>query len=75
METDVKLQRGVIWFLVKQGKSGAEILREINAVYGEHALGKSAIYKWIEHYNARWDTTEDEPRSGRPSTSSSGTNV
>lgn len=75
MESDEKVQRGVIWFLVKQGKSGAEILHDLTTVYGTHAFGKTTVYKWVERFKAGWDTTEDEPRSGRPSTSTSTENI
>ncbi len=38
-----KEQRIVIKFLVKSGKTGAEIMRTLNNVYGEITMKKSAI--------------------------------
>ncbi len=55
----------VIKFLVKSGKTGAEIMPMLNNMYGEVTMKKSAIYDWIQHF---WDGREDvndNPGHGR----------
>ncbi|XP_066976074.1 protein GVQW3-like [Macrobrachium rosenbergii] len=38
-------------------------------VYGDNAPKKSTTYKWITRFRSGRDDVEDDPRSGRPSTS------
>ncbi len=45
-----KEQRTVIKFLVKSGKTGAEIMSMLNNVYGEVTMKKSAVYDWIRRF-------------------------
>ncbi len=57
MSQDVfKEQRTVIKFLVKSGKTGAEIIPMLNKVYDELTMKKSAVYDWIQSF---WDGSED----------------
>ncbi len=51
-----KEQQIVIKFLVKLGKTGAEIMPMLNNVYGKVTMNKSADYVWIQHF---WDGRED----------------
>ena len=68
-------KRNVIWFLWKQGKKGATIHREMLDVYGDNCPSSVMIYKWIDRFNDGWDTPEDAPRSGRPTTVSTELNT
>ena len=62
-------QRVIIKFYVKLGKSLSEIKADLEKVYGESALKKSGICKWIGRFREGRDTVKDDPKSGHPSTS------
>jgi hypothetical protein len=64
-------QRIVVKFLWKLGKPKHEILHDLVQVYGEHALKQRTVEKWIQLFRQGRESTEDDPRSGRPSTSTS----
>jgi hypothetical protein len=36
--------------LVKLGKSGSEIREMLVQVYGDNAVKKTAVYKWMAHF-------------------------
>ena len=38
-------------------------------VYGREAVSRKCVYKWFKRFPEGKETTVDEPRSGRPSTS------
>ena len=38
-------------------------------VYGRETLNRKCVYEWFKRFREGKDRTEDEPRSGRPSTS------
>ena len=38
-------------------------------VYGREAVSRKCVYEWFKRFREEKKTTEDEPRSGRPSTS------
>ena len=62
-------QRTDIKFLVRLGKSGNEIGEMIVQVYGDNAIKKIAVYKWMKHFSEGRDSVTDEERSGQPATS------
>jgi len=62
-------QRTNIKFLVKLGKSGNEIREMLVRVYGNNAIKKTAVYKWVKHFSKGRESVTDEERSGRPATS------
>jgi histone-lysine N-methyltransferase SETMAR len=68
-------QREIIFFLWKEGASGMEIYQRLHTVFGENALGKSAVYKWVDRFREGRIETEDDPRSGRPRTSVTTENI
>jgi hypothetical protein len=37
--------------LVKLGKSGREIREMLVQVYGDNAMTKTAVYKWVTHFS------------------------
>jgi transposase len=75
MEIDQQLvQRINIEFLLKLGKSGHEICQMLQQAYGEDALKRSTVFKWVQRYReGRKDPTDK--RSGCPSTSCSDENI
>jgi hypothetical protein len=38
-------------FLVKLGKSGSEIREMLVQVYGDNAMNKTAVYKWMTRFS------------------------
>lgn len=52
-----------------------EITRRLQKVFGEDALQKSAVYKWIDRFKSGWTETYDAPREGRPSSSVTEVNI
>ncbi|KAG5308813.1 SETMR methyltransferase, partial [Acromyrmex insinuator] len=64
MERDILTkQRTNIKFLVKLGKNGQEILQMLDMVYGESAMKRRTMYKWVD------SRVDDDARAGHPSTS------
>jgi hypothetical protein len=43
-------QRTNIKFLVKLGKSGRKILDMLETVYGEFAMKRRSVYKWVDRF-------------------------
>jgi hypothetical protein len=41
-------ERTNIKFLMKLGKSGQEILEMLETVYGESAMKRRTVYKWVD---------------------------
>jgi predicted transposase YdaD len=74
--TELQLeQRTNIKFLVKLGKSGSEIREMLVQVYGDNAMKKIAVYKWVTRFSAGRESVTDEERSGRPATSRTKKNI
>jgi hypothetical protein len=42
--------RGVIRFLFAEGVKPVEIIRRMQAEYGDNCLSRSKIYEWIDHF-------------------------
>jgi len=61
-------QRTNIKFLVKLGKSGNEIREMLVQVYGDNAMKKTAVNKWLKRFSEGRESVIDEERSGRPAT-------
>jgi transposase len=61
--------REVIRFLFAEGVKPVEIIRRMQAQYGDNFLSRSKIYEWIDHFKKGRTSVCDEERSGRPSTS------
>jgi transposase len=67
--------RGVIRFLFAEGVKPVEIIRRMQAQYGDNYLSRSKIYEWIDHFKKRRASVCDEERSGRSSTSRTENNI
>jgi hypothetical protein len=59
--------RAVIRFLFAEGVKPVQIIRRMQAQYGDNCLSRSKIYEWTDHFKK--GRTSDEERSERPSTS------
>jgi len=68
-------QRCAIKFCVKLGETGIETFNKLKQAYGEHALSRSKVFKWFKAFSEGRESIEDEPRSGRLSTSKTDNNV
>jgi len=44
-------------------------------VYGDNALKKTAVYKWVKHFSEGRESVTDEERSGWPATSRTEENI
>ena len=62
-------QRYAIKFCVKLGKSGSETVEMLKKAFGDEVLSQSQVYKWYQAFKNGRQSVEDEPRDGRPSTS------
>jgi len=58
-----------IKFCYKLGKTATETHEILVQVYGTEAVSRKCVYDWFKCFRDGKETTEDEPRSGRPSTS------
>lgn len=61
--------RAVIKFFVISGKLATEIHKIIRDVLGESAPSFTTVSKWTSEFKRGRQSIEDDPRSGRPSTS------
>ncbi|KAJ8957992.1 hypothetical protein NQ318_001994 [Aromia moschata] len=59
----------ILKFLVKLGKTFTEAYTMVKEVYGNECLSRTQVFEWFKRFKERRETTEDEPRPGRPSTS------
>ncbi|XP_029160318.1 protein GVQW3-like [Nylanderia fulva] len=68
-------QRVCINFCVKNGIKCSKTLEMLTVAYGESTLSKKNVYKWYKLFQEGLENVNDEPRSGRPSTSKTDENV
>jgi len=68
-------QRMNIKFLVKLGKSGNKIRDMLVQVYGDNAMKKTAVYKWVIRFSEGRESVTDEERSGWLATSRTEENI
>jgi len=68
-------QRTNIKLFVKLGKSENEIREMLVQVYGDNAMKKTAVYRWVKRFSEGRETVTDEERSGRPATSRTEENI
>ena len=71
MESEASGQKYVPWFLLKEKVSGSEIVKSLNSVCGDDAPSTETVYRCIVYFKGGKETTLNEPRSGRPSTTCS----
>jgi transposase len=67
--------RGVIRSLFAEGVKPVEIIRLMQAQYGDNCLSRSKIYEWTDHFKKGRTSVCDEERSGRPSASRTENNI
>ncbi|KAJ8944329.1 hypothetical protein NQ318_016136, partial [Aromia moschata] len=62
-------------FLVKLGKTCIEAYVVLKEVYGNECLSRTQVFEWFKRFNEGRETTEDDPRPGRPSKSKTDENI
>ena len=67
--------RAVIRFLNAKHVSPTEIHTQLVEVYGEHVMTKCHVYKWCKKFSEGRESICDEPRSGRPRSSTTDANI
>ena len=68
-------QRYVIKFCVKLKKSATETFASLPEAYGNATLSRTMVFKWHKSFKEGRENVEDEPRPGRPISSTNGQNV
>jgi transposase len=58
-----------IKFCVKLGKTPTETYEMLQTVYGDEALSHSSVFELFKRFKEEREDLQDDPRSGRPSTS------
>lgn len=71
----LKEQRINVKFLVKLEKSATETHSLLKQVYGDGCLSRTQVFEWHKRFKEGRDEIEDDPRSGRPSTSTTPENI
>ncbi|GBM92689.1 Putative uncharacterized protein FLJ37770 [Araneus ventricosus] len=62
-------QRVNIKFCFKLGKTATETHEMLFKVYGVDAVSKKCVFEWFKRFRDGKEDVKDEPRSGRPPTS------
>jgi len=62
-------QRVCIKFRFKLGKTFTENFQMLQQAYGEDCLSRTQCHKWYQRFKSDRTSIEDDPKSGRPSTS------
>ncbi|ROT70225.1 hypothetical protein C7M84_011507, partial [Penaeus vannamei] len=68
-------QRTNLHFLVRLGKTPSEALKLLQQVYGSETMSRSRVFEWCKRFKEGRKDVEDDPRSGRPSTTRTEVNV
>ena len=56
-------------FLVRLGKTPTETFNSLQEVYEEATMSRTRIFEWHKRFREGREDVEDDPRSGRPTTS------
>jgi len=68
-------QRVCIRFCFLLAKTAAETVTMLQEAFKEEALSQARVYKWFSRFKRGDMSLEDQPRSGRPSTSRTEENI
>ena len=68
-------QRYAIKFFVKLNKSATETFDSLTEAYGDATLSRTMVFKWHKAFREGRENVEDDPRSGRPISSTNDENV
>lgn len=62
-------QRSSIKFCVRNQISGAETFRMLQKAFGDNCMSRASVFGWYKLFKEGRERVDDEPRPGRPSTS------
>ena len=68
-------QRANLKFLAKLGKTPSESFAMLQQVYGEETMSRTRTFEWRKRFKEGREEVEEDPRSGRPSTSRTADNI
>ena len=68
-------QRANLKFLAKFGKTPSESFTMLQQVYGEETMSRTPAFEWHKRLKEGQEEVEDDPWSGRPSTSRTADNI
>jgi len=68
-------QRYAIKFCVKLNKSATETFASLTETSGDVTLSRTVVFKWHKVFKEGRENVEDDPRSGRPISSTNDRNV
>ena len=68
-------QRYTIQFCVKLNKTATETFASLTESYGDTTLSRTMVFKWHKAFREGRENAEDDPRSGRPISSTNDQNV
>jgi len=57
------------------GHNATETFQKLQQAYGEDVLSRAQVFRWFKAFSEGRKLIEDEPRSGRPSTSKNDENI
>ena len=66
---DLEEQHDSVEFCFKLGKTVTETFQMLQQAYGEDCLSHTQCHEWYQHFKSGRMSIEDDPKSGRPSTS------
>jgi transposase len=66
---DLEEQRVCMKFCFKLGKTFTETFQMLQQAYGEDCLSRTQCYEWYQRLKSGRTSIEDDPKSGRPSSS------
>ena len=66
---DLEEQRVCMKFCLKLGKTFTETFQMLQQAYGKDCLSHTQCYKWYQRFKSGRMSIEDDPKSGRPSSS------
>ena len=68
-------QRANVKFCFLLGKKASEAIQMLKIAYKDEAISQAQVYTWFARFKNGGMSIDDQPRSGRPSTSRTDENV